>query len=86
MKDDVGEVSRGFCTWVIVIVKLVLALAIESKFSLIDELELIEHLDAIPEVVREQVELVVLIEVYAGKVITMNDPEISLLTVTNHKL
>ena len=85
MNELVGTVSKGFVTRDMVKVKLVAPLTIESRISLIDVVEVMEHREDTPEVVKEHTEPVVSRTVYVGNVITTNDPEISLFIVTNHK-
>lgn len=70
----------------IVKVMFVPAFAIESKIIFIEVDDIIKHREVIDDVNKEHVESAVLIEVYIGNVITINELDISLFIVINHKL
>lgn len=84
VKELLGEVSKGFVTFVTVRVKFVEATAIESRLILSDVDDVMLHLVAMAVLVKEQVESVTLSPVSDGKVTITNDPVMSLFTVTNH--
>lgn len=84
LKEFVGAVNNGFVTRVMVKVRLEAAFAIESRINLMEVDDATEHLDCTPEVINVHTDSVVLIKIYYGNVIMINEPEISLFMVTNH--
>lgn len=77
-----GEVNNGLLTLVTVNVKLVPELIIWDNVTFIKLADITEHVDDIP-LFNVHVESDTFSWVYDGKVIFINDPEMSLFTVTN---
>jgi len=86
VNELLGAVNKELTTLLILKVRFVAALAIESILTFKEVVDSTVHLELIPEFVNEHVEFVKLNCTYVGKVITMYDPTINLFIFINHKL
>lgn len=85
INELVGDVTKGLVTLVTVIEKFVPAFVTDVKSTLIDFSDVIEHEVAMPDASERHVD-VVSIDVYKGKFTITYEPEIKLLTDTNHSV
>jgi hypothetical protein len=85
INELVGDVTKGLVTLVTVIEKFVPAFVTDVKSTLIDFSDIIKHEVAMPDAEERHVD-VVPIEVYKGKFMITYEPEIKLLTDTNHSV